>query len=274
MALVRFIVSGRRNATCKLLIYWIHSLGHRFTSFRHHRFRQRHSAIPLQCGAPIVWRRQSTFDDRHRCVRRLVISLRTHSFGQRRFIFLPAIIAAHHFLLIYRDRDGRLPCKLRVLMRPKDRVNSPLASQIRTIMPGLKFPMAASHFLRSGISRNRISSVAAKGFRLVAGLFIFFITRLAALLSRLAGSRTALRCLASVFSVFLFLFLILFALPSEDHVFDFEQRDLLFLQLRDYIQEGSQESHDQSSLSFFQFVLLKFLDQNFNFGWIDLWNLV
>src|SRR5262245_51109147 len=116
-------------------------------------------------------------------------------------------------------------------MRSKDRVNSPLASQIRTIVPGLKFPMAASHFLCSGISRNRISSVAAKGFRLGAGLFIFFIPRLAALLSRLAGSRTALRCLVSVFSVFLFLFLILFALPSEDHVFYFFLLYLLFLLL-------------------------------------------
>jgi predicted XRE-type DNA-binding protein len=56
-------------------------------------------------------------------------------------------------------------------------------------MPGLKFPMAAAHFLRSGISRNRVSSVAAKGFRrFAAGAFIFFIAWLAALLSRLAIS--------------------------------------------------------------------------------------
>src|SRR5262245_11594031 len=102
-----------RHSTPHLLIYWIQGLGHRFTSFRHHRFRQRRSAITLQCGAPIVWRRQPTFDDRHRCVRRLVISFRTHSFGQRRFIFLPAIIAAHHFLLVDRDRDRRLPCTFR-----------------------------------------------------------------------------------------------------------------------------------------------------------------
>jgi hypothetical protein len=65
---------------------------------------------------------------------------RTHSFVQRSFIFLTAIIAAHHFLLVYRDRDGRMPRKLREVMQSKDRVNSPLASHIRTIMPGLKFP--------------------------------------------------------------------------------------------------------------------------------------
>jgi hypothetical protein len=74
-------------------------------------------------------------------------------------------------------------------MRSKDSIYFPLASQIRTIMPGLKFPMAAAHFLRSGISRNRVSSVAAKGFRrFAAGAFIFFIAWLAALLSRLAIS--------------------------------------------------------------------------------------
>src|SRR5215475_6221237 len=134
----------------------------------------------------MAWRRQSTFDDRNSRVGRLVISFRTHSFGQRRFIFLPAIIAAHHFLLVDRDRDRRLPCKLREFMRPNDRVNSSIASQIRTIMPGLKFTMAASHFLRSGISRNRISSVTASGRgRLGADAFIFFIPLLAVLLTRL-----------------------------------------------------------------------------------------
>jgi hypothetical protein len=86
---------------------------HRFTSLCHHRFRKRHSTGLLQSGAPIVRRSQSTLADGNLSVRRLVVSFRTHSLRQRSFILLAAIIAAQHFLFVYRDRDCRLPCVLR-----------------------------------------------------------------------------------------------------------------------------------------------------------------
>lgn len=59
-----------------------------------------------------------------------------------------------------------------------------------------------------------------------------------------------------------------FALPSEDHLFELERRDLLFLQLGDHIEKGSQQSYDQSSLSFIRSVLLDFVDQYLYF-WPD-----
>ncbi|HEY7180485.1 MAG TPA: hypothetical protein VIC84_03650 [Blastocatellia bacterium] len=93
-------------------------------------------------------------------------------------------------------------------------------------------------------------------------------------LQSIRANRSRTRTRISAQPVSGFLFLILFALPSEDHVFDFEQRDLLFLQLSDYVEESSQQGRNQSSLSFIKFVLLDFLDQDFYFGWIDLWNLI
>ena len=63
----------------------------------------------------------------------------------------------------------------------------------------------------------------------------------------------------------LFLFV---ASPAEDHFPQTKNRRFLVLQHRDQIQQGSQQSGDQLSLSLLKFILLYSLDQDFYFGWI------